>query len=65
MKVRDYKKIYSKASKADESDEETLNAVLADVDLLTDILLYHVAAEELRAAQVLERSSIGITSGSL
>jgi uncharacterized surface protein with fasciclin (FAS1) repeats len=43
--------------------EETLAAVLADRALLTDILLYHVAAGELVAADVLSRSSITMANG--
>lgn len=43
--------------------EETLNAVLSDVDLLTTILLYHVAPEALDATEVLSRSSIQMANG--
>jgi uncharacterized surface protein with fasciclin (FAS1) repeats len=43
--------------------EETLAAVLADRALLTDILLYHVAAGELVATDVLSRSSITMANG--
>jgi uncharacterized surface protein with fasciclin (FAS1) repeats len=43
--------------------EETLQAVLADVDLLTDILLYHVAAGELVASSVLASDTIPMANG--
>lgn len=43
--------------------EETLNAVLSDTELLTTILLYHVAAGELYASDVLSRSTITMLNG--
>jgi uncharacterized surface protein with fasciclin (FAS1) repeats len=43
--------------------EETLNAVLSDVELLRAILLYHVAPEALDATEVLSRSSIPMANG--
>ena len=43
--------------------EETLNAVISDVELLTSILLYHVAPGELMATDVLAESSIEMASG--